>query len=196
MKPVREIERELIAELQNGNDNAMAELCHLHHRFVWRCARIVESKVGGRLRGECLDIEDLVQVGIIQLMRGALLFDLSRATGFLSYAGRHIYVEMVRELRRTERRANWAQSLNFEDDEVKPIPSKDDTFETVCRREHVEIIRHTIRHLAPKTRRVMAMRLKGMSRQQVGSVVGVTRERVRRIEKKSMKCLAFVVSER
>ncbi len=81
----------LIKEYRAGNREAGEELCALNYPLVYRIA--------GRFSGRGIDMEDLVQIGNIGLVKAINTFDFSRECAFSTYAVPLIFGEIRRFLR-------------------------------------------------------------------------------------------------
>jgi RNA polymerase sigma factor (sigma-70 family) len=214
----REEERELIRRVQQeGDEAARNQLIETHYRFIWSRAR----KYIRRCRG--LEIEDLVQVGVLGMCRAIKKFDLSRTTGLLAYADRWIRNFMLLALRNQHvihvpiisndkhelagRRAHRMQSLNaparsdgareFGDVIAETCDDEPLSFELVAAGDDLQHLRERLAAamatLNDRERQVIEGRLAGKILQVVGAEIGVTRERVRQIETLALRKLRMHV---
>ena len=83
--------RELIKRFREGDKSALSELCSLNLGFVRTVAL-----TGYRAYGSDLPLEDLIQEGMIGLIKAAGRFDLERSEKFLTYAWWYVISAILR----------------------------------------------------------------------------------------------------
>ncbi len=83
--------RELIKRFQEGDKSALSKLCSINYGFV----RMV-ALTGYKAYGSDLPLEDLIQEGMIGLIKAAERFDLERSGKFLTYAWWYVISAILR----------------------------------------------------------------------------------------------------
>lgn len=91
----RDEEKELIEAAQNGNKEAMSEILEKNVGLV--------KKIAFTLTSETVEVDDLVQVGYMGLMRAVNKFDLSKDIKLVTYSYRWISEYMVRHIQNYSR---------------------------------------------------------------------------------------------
>ena len=127
-------------------------------------------------------IDDTETLGdaLVGLTRAAQMFDESRGFQFTTYAWKVIAVEIMINLRRRNRRnplfMDLADSSGF-----APQCHRDLTREIERLRE-ISTMRSHIQQLPLRHRTIIEARLAGRTLEDIGSQMGITKERVRQLE--------------
>jgi RNA polymerase primary sigma factor len=169
-------------------------------KYVWAC------------RGKNLDLDDLLQAGMMGVLRACETFDDSRGYKFSTFATwwiRHYIRRLTCDQARTVRIPIWVQekmrqegksvpvvtmSLDAPiknndgdgdcqlDHEPHPDPQLDAPEGPICIEQRRKFARYLLSTLCDRERLVLTMRMKDATLETVGHALGVTRERARQIE--------------
>ena len=150
-----------------------------------------------RLTG--VDHSDLVSEGNLALMRSVDRFDCSRGFKFSTYACRAILKSFSRVATRTARyRGYFPTEFDPTLEKGQQIENKRQNVEEDCVDELKSILGRNLAHLNDVEERVIRARfaidheidesdvVKGKTLEQVGLIIGVTKERVRQIQNKAL----------
>lgn len=188
-------EREQIRLLKTGDPKARALLIEHNLRLV---AHIVKKFEGS---GE--DVEDLISIGTVGLIKGVEAFDPSKGTRLATFAARCIENEVLMHLRASkktrnevflqepigsDREGNEITLMDILQDEGEAVP------DLVGRRFQAERLSAVIRHLGRRERRVLQMRFglwgeEPQTQRTIAHTLGISRSYVSRIEKKAIRKL-------
>lgn len=124
--------RELIKRFQEGDKSALSELCSLNLGFVRTVAL-----TGYRAYGSDLPLEDLIQEGMIGLIKAAGKFDLERSEKFLTYAWWYVISAILR--------ANVCQGFTIRVSdrimhEIMKLVQADKLYSHLNRQERIEVL--------------------------------------------------------
>jgi len=192
-----EAERDALARLEKGDPAARNELVEGNLRFVAHIAR--------RFTNTGMDLDDLVSVGTIGLIKAVNTFKPARGVQLATYSARCIENEILmclRTARNKQRDAYLFDSIG-NDSEGNEITLSDilgtsptEVSDDVERRVEAEKLNNAMKEsLTPQEARVLRMRyglgLEDCHPQRViGDTLGISRSYVSRIEKKALEKLA------
>lgn len=127
-------------------------------------------------------IDDTETLGdaLVGLTRAAQMFDESRGFQFTTYAWRVISVEIMTNRRRRNRRNPLFMDL-ADSTGLAPQCHRDLTRE-IERFEEISTMRSHIQQLPRRNRTIIEARLAGRTLEDIGSQMGITKERVRQLE--------------
>ncbi len=190
-----EEEARCLERMRAGDEEARNRLIEHNLRLV---AHIVKKF---SVPGE--DVEDLISVGTIGLIKGVETFDPGKSTRLATYAARCIENEILMYLRanrRTrlevslqepigaDREGNEITLMDVLQDEGDPVP------DLVGQRFQARHLLQVLKRLGRRERRVLALRF-GLCQQEprtqreVAQALGISRSYVSRIEKKAVRKL-------
>ena len=191
-----ERERELLSRLSEGDREAGDELIEHNLRLVAHIAK--KYRAAGR------DIDDLIQIGSIGLIKAVNTYTPSRAKTLAGYAGRCIENEILMHLR-SERKHRGEVSLeepigvDRDGNEITVADvlgtEEDSVFGDVIGRISALRLREKVYELlAGRELAVVILRygLDGaepLAQREVGSLLGISRSYVSRIEKRALEKL-------
>lgn len=191
----REEEGELIALLAEGNEEAKDRLIEHNLRLVVYIAR--------RFENTGVNIEDLISIGTIGLIKGISTFDPSKGARLATYAARCVENEILMYFR-AQRKSSQDVSLS---DYIEtgadgaPLALMDvvaedcDLLEQISSREQSNQLLQAVEHcLSAQERQVILLRygLNGQSpkrQREVADITGISRSYVSRIEKRALQKL-------
>ncbi len=154
-----------------------------------------------------IDLEDLVSIGTIGLIKAVSTYKLDKNIKLATYASRCIDNEILMYLRKTKRRKSeisFEDSLSFDSDgnelhledvlgTEKDIVTKD------LDKELDRYLMHTeINKLAPRDKEIIEFRYglngkKELTQKEVANLLGISQSYISRIEKKVIKKLSTVI---
>jgi RNA polymerase sigma factor (sigma-70 family) len=131
--------------------------------------------------------EEAFQEGSVYCLRYARRFDPTRgkATTFFTHSASFFALQFLRSYRSSCRRA-IAVSINNDDLPID-VP---DTAEIRWFDGEIERLQERLRQLPPRDQAIVEQRLLGFTLAEIGTTLGLTRERVRQIEEQAMDALA------
>ncbi len=91
MSDIKDKNADIIKRIQSGDKSAEQELCRRNYPYVRKRAKELLKAAGSTL-----DLEDLIQEGMIGLLLAAKRTDLSYDNTFLTYAGWYVTQHMIR----------------------------------------------------------------------------------------------------
>jgi len=192
----QEEERECLSALANGDESAREKLIAHNLRLVAHIAKKYQRN--GR------DIDDLVSIGAIGLIKAVSTYDTEKGSVLSAYAGRCIENEILMSLR-AERRQLTEVSLHdsvgtdIEGNDVALIDilggDPDSVPDEVQARLESEEVREIMRATLTE-REFMVIRMRfglfgcyRMAQREVADVLGISRSYISRIEKKALSKL-------
>ena len=157
-----------------------------------------------------INIEDLISIGTVGLMKAANTFDPDKKIKLATYASRCIENEILMYLRKNgsqKREISIDEPLNVDWDGNELLLSDvlGSDADVVCRRiEEVEerkMVRESVASLAPREREIIELRF-GLSggrertQKEVADLLGISQSYISRLEKKIMERLRSEMSEK
>ena len=187
-------ERECLKRLKAGDEESKNILIERNLRLVAHVIKKYEST------GE--DVEDLISIGTIGLIKAINTFDESRGTRLATYAARCIENEVLmhlRNLKKTRAEVSLYDPIGFdkEGNEISLLDvlfADNDILETVDAKMQEEKIVQKMGALSRRERQVIEMRyglFTGIKETQrdIAKKLGISRSYVSRIEKKAISKL-------
>lgn len=184
-------ERECLRKIKSGDEEAKNILIERNLRLV---AHVIKKYEG---TGE--DVEDLISIGTIGLIKAINTFDESRGTRLATYAARCIENEVLmhlRNLKKTRAEVSIYDPIGFdkEGNEISLLDvlfADNDILETVDIKMQEEKIIQKMNVLSRRERQVIEMRyglFSGLKETQrdIAKKLGISRSYVSRIEKKAI----------
>ena len=191
-----EREKELLSRLAEGDADARGELIERNLRLVAHIAK--KYKAPGR------DLDDLIQIGSIGLIKAVNTYTPSRAKTLAGYAGRCLENEILMHLR-SERKRRGEVSLeepigvDRDGSEITVADvlgtEEDAVFGDVIGRLTAERLRRKVDELLDGRERAVVVLRYGLDgaeplpQREVGRLMGISRSYVSRIEKRALSVL-------
>ena len=185
-----EEEAELLLKLANGDKQVRAELIERNLRLVVYIARKFENTG--------INIEDLVSIGTIGLIKAVNTFDPVKKIKLATYASRCIENEILMQLRRTNRtryEVSFDEPLNIDWDGNELLLSdvmgteEDVIYEKIEKDIDRNLLNLAIEKLSPRERTIVALRFgldggEEQTQKEVADLLGISQSYISRLEKK------------
>ena len=190
-----EEERELLLQLSTGDDNARKKLVEKNLRLVVYIAKKFENSM--------FNIEDLISIGTIGLMKAINSFNIDKNIKLATYASRCLENEILMYLRKT-------QKLKTEISIDEPINTdaegndlalgdilgseSDNIFKQVEDNDNKKVIDMAIKNLDSREKVIMELRYgfdgkNELTQKEVADKLGISQSYISRIEKKVIERL-------
>ena len=185
-----EKERELLLKVKEGDYEARNTLIIHNLRLVVYIAKKFESTK--------INIEDLISIGSLGLIKGVQTFKLEKNIKLATYASRCIENEILMYLRKTQR---IRQELSL--DEVLSIDREgnemvladilcsndDESLESMTKEENIKDLYYAINKLTPREREIIVLRFglfekEAMTQKEVADMLGISQSYISRLEKR------------
>ena len=185
-----EKERELLLKVKEGDYEARNILIIHNLRLVVYIAKKFESTK--------INIEDLISIGSLGLIKGVQTFKLEKNIKLATYASRCIENEILMYLRKTQR---IRQELSL--DEVLSIDSEgnemvladilcsndDESLESMTKEENIKDLYYAINKLTTREREIIVLRFglfekEAMTQKEVADMLGISQSYISRLEKR------------
>ncbi len=191
----KEEELSLLVRLQNGDSSARDKLIEHNLRLVVFLAKKYESSG--------YDIEDLVSIGSIGLIKGINTYKIDKNIKLATYASRCIANEILMFLRKNKKRKteiSFEDALNY-DAEGNELHLEDilGTEEDIVIKEFEntmdkKMLSQEINKLNERDKQIMVLRYglnntKEYTQKEVAEILGISQSYISRIEKKVIKNL-------
>lgn len=191
----KEEELALLIRLQNGDEGARDKLIEHNLRLVVFLAKKYESSG--------YDIEDLVSIGSIGLIKGINTYKIDKNIKLATYASRCIANEILMFLRKNKKRKteiSFEDALNY-DAEGNELHLEDilGTEEDIVIKEFENsmdkrMLEAEINKLEPRDKQIMILRYglnntEEFTQKEVAEILGISQSYISRIEKKVIKNL-------
>ena len=191
----KEEELSLLVKLQNGDDSARDKLIEHNLRLVVFLAKKYESSG--------YDIEDLVSIGSIGLIKGINTYKIDKNIKLATYASRCIANEILMFLRKNKKRKteiSFEDALNY-DSEGNELHLEDilGTDEDIVIKEFEnsmdkKMLAQEINKLDKRDKQIMILRYglnntEEFTQKEVAEILGISQSYISRIEKKVIKNL-------
>ncbi len=190
-----EEEKDCVARLSSGDKEAREKLIEHNLRLVVYIAKKFESSN--------VDIDDLISVGTIGLIKAVNSFDGSKQIKLATYASRCIENEILMHLRkvvRTKSEMSLDEPLNVDWEGNVLLLSdvlgtdNDVTCKDVENDEEKDILIKTFKRLPPRERQIVKLRFgllgaQKKTQKEIADLMGISQSYISRLEKKVMKKL-------
>lgn len=190
---------------------ALYELLAWAHRTMTARAQIVQANLplvlamAKRTRLSGLDFNELISEGNLALLRSVEKFDCSRGFKFSTYACRAILKSFSRVAMRTSRyRGRFPTEFDPTLEKSDFADRKRDDVEAGCVDEIRDILARNRASLNDVEQTVISERfalncdeapIKGKTLEEVGEIIGVTKERVRQIQNKALAKIRAILED-
>lgn len=191
----REMERDVLERMAAGDKGARAQLIEHNLRLVVYIAR--------RFENTGINIEDLISIGTIGLIKAVNTFEPSKNIKLATYASRCIENEILMYLRKSSNRrqdASIDEPLNTDNDGNELLlmdvltSDQPQVGEELERSAERAALRTAVERLAPRERRIMELRF-GLNHEsehtqkEVADFLGISQSYISRLEKRIIKRL-------
>ena len=194
----KEEETELVLKSMEGSSEAKNKLIEHNLRLVVFLSKKYESTG--------IDLEDLVSIGTIGLIKGVNTYKLDKNIKLATYASRCIDNEILMFLRKNKRRkgeVSFEDSLSFDAEgnelHLEDILGTDDDIVTKDLVHEVEkkLLYEEISKLNKRDKEIMVLRYglydnEELTQKDVASLLGISQSYISRIEKKVIKRLKYL----
>ena len=194
----KEEETELVLKSMEGSSEAKNKLIEHNLRLVVFLSKKYESTG--------IDLEDLVSIGTIGLIKGVNTYKLDKNIKLATYASRCIDNEILMYLRKNKRRkgeVSFEDSLSFDAEgnelHLEDILGTDDDIVTKDLVHEVEkkFLYEEISNLNKRDKEIMVLRYglydnEELTQKDVASLLGISQSYISRIEKKVIKRLKYL----
>ena len=194
----KEEETELVLKSMDGSSEAKNKLIEHNLRLVVFLSKKYESTG--------IDLEDLVSIGTIGLIKGVNTYKLDKNIKLATYASRCIDNEILMYLRKNKRRKgeiSFEDSLSFDAEgnelHLEDILGTDDDIVTKDLVHEVEkkLLYEEISKLNKRDKEIMVLRYglydnEELTQKDVASLLGISQSYISRIEKKVIKRLKYL----
>ena len=194
----KEEETELVLKSMEGSSEAKNKLIEHNLRLVVFLSKKYESTG--------IDLEDLVSIGTIGLIKGVNTYKLDKNIKLATYASRCIDNEILMYLRKNKRRkgeVSFEDSLSFDAEgnelHLEDILGTDDDIVTKDLVHEVEkkLLYEEISKLNKRDKEIMVLRYglydnEELTQKDVASLLGISQSYISRIEKKVIERLKYL----
>ena len=185
---------------QDGDIEARNKLIEHNLRLVVFLAKKYENTK--------IDLEDLVSIGTIGLIKGVNTYRLDKNIKLATYASRCIDNEILMYLRKTKKRrteVSFEDSLSFDADgnelHLEDVLGTDDDIVTRGIEDELDrkILYQEVAKLKGRDKEIIEYRYglngkKEMTQKEVASLMGISQSYISRIEKKVIKRLSAIIN--
>lgn len=195
----RDEELKYLIQAQEGNEDARNKLIEHNLRLVVFLAKRYENTT--------YDIEDLVSIGSIGLIKGINTYKIDKNIKLATYASRCISNEILMFLRKNKKRrseVSLEDALNYDESgnelhledilgtDIDLVPNEYE------KKVFKEMLKKEIEVLDPRDKEIMTLRYgldnkKEYTQKEVASMLGISQSYISRIEKKVIKKLKQVM---
>ena len=191
----REEEQEYVKRSMNGDEMARSKLIEHNLRLVVFLAKKYENTG--------VDLEDLVSIGSVGLIKGVNTYKLDKNIKLATYASRCIDNEILMFLRKNKRRKgeiSFEDNLSFDSDgnelHLEDVLGTDSDIVTRGLEKEIEkkILYEEIEKLSNRDKKIMILRYglfghEEMTQKDVAEMLGISQSYISRIEKKVIRKL-------
>ena len=191
----KEIEEELVIRSNNGDMDARNKLIEHNLRLVVFLAKKYDNTM--------YDLEDLVSIGTIGLIKGVKTYKLDKNIKLATYASRCIDNEKLMFLRKNKRRkveVSFEDSINLDSDgnelHLEDVLGTEDNIVEKSYEDEVDkiLLFNEIRKLNKRDRDILILRYglnnsEEYTQKEVADMLNISQSYISRIEKKAIKKL-------
>lgn len=191
----KEVEEDLVMKSNNGDLNARNKLIEHNLRLVVFLAKKYDNTM--------YDLEDLVSIGTIGLIKGVKTYKLDKNIKLATYASRCIDNEILMFLRKNKRRkveVSFEDSINLDSDgnelHLEDVLGTEDNVVEKAYEDELDkiILEKEIEKLNERDKEILTLRygLKNSeeyTQKEVADMLGISQSYISRIEKKTIKKL-------
>ena len=191
----KEAEEDLVMKSNNGNLSARNKLIEHNLRLVVFLAKKYDNTM--------YDLEDLVSIGTIGLIKGVKTYKLDKNIKLATYASRCIDNEILMFLRKNKRRkveVSFEDSINLDSDgnelHLEDVLGTEDNVVEKAYEDELDkiILEKEIEKLNERDKEILTLRygLKNSeeyTQKEVADMLGISQSYISRIEKKTIKKL-------
>ena len=191
----KEIEEELVIRSNNGDMDARNNLIEHNLRLVVFLAKKYDNTM--------YDLEDLVSIGTIGLIKGVKTYKLDKNIKLATYASRCIDNEILMFLRKNKRRkveVSFEDSINLDSDgnelHLEDVLGTEDNIVEKSYEDEVDkiLLFNEIRKLNKRDRDILILRYglnnsEEYTQKEVADMLNISQSYISRIEKKAIKKL-------
>ena len=195
----KEEEIELVGKSMNGDIEARNKLIEHNLRLVVFLAKRYENTK--------VDLEDLVSIGTIGLIKGVNTYKLDKNIKLATYASRCIDNEILMYLRKTKKKRteiSFEDSLSFDADgnelHLEDVLGTDPDIVTKKLEDELDktILYQEVNKLKGRDKEIIEYRYglngkKELTQKEVASLMGISQSYISRIEKKVIKKLKSII---
>lgn len=195
----REEEMELVDKATNGDEMAKNKLIEHNLRLVVFLSKKYENTG--------LDLEDLVSIGTIGLIKGINTYKLDKNIKLATYASRCIDNEILMYLRKTKKKrteVSFEDSLSFDSEgnelHLEDVLGTDDNIVTKPIEDELDkkLMYREVSKLGKRDKEIIELRYglngkKEMTQKEVANMLGISQSYISRIEKKVIKKLSSII---
>ena len=196
----KEEEIKLVGEANNGSVEARNKLIEHNLRLVVFLAKRYENTK--------VDLEDLVSIGTIGLIKGVNTYKLDKNIKLATYASRCIDNEILMYLRKTKKKRteiSFEDSLSFDADgnelHLEDVLGTESDIVTKRLEEELDknILYQEVNKLKGRDKEIIEYRYglngkKELTQKEVAALMGISQSYISRIEKKVIKRLKSIVN--
>lgn len=202
-EPLNEIrERELLELVEKNNLAARNELIEHNLRLVVFIAK--------KFEGPKLNLEDLVSIGSIGLIKGIESYRLDKNIKLATYCSRCIENEILMFLRKTSKQkleVSLDETLNIDADGNELVladilgTQDDGALEDAIKRERRILMYESIKELNKREREILSLRFglfgkTEMTQKEVADFLGISQSYISRLEKKTIDKLRLIIEQK
>lgn len=195
----KEEEIEYVEKFLNGDNEARNKLIEHNLRLVVFLAKKYENTK--------VDLEDLVSIGTIGLIKGVNTYKLDKNIKLATYASRCIDNEILMYLRKTKRKKteiSFEDSLSFDSDgnelHLEDVLGTEEDIVTKPLEEELDrnMLKEEVAKLSKRDKEIIELRygLNGkeeLTQKEVANLLGISQSYISRIEKKVIKKLSQII---
>lgn len=195
----KEEELKYLKEAKEGNVDAKNKLIEHNLRLVVYLSKKYENTK--------IDLEDLVSIGTIGLIKGVNTYQNDKNIKLATYASRCIDNEILMYLRKTKRKrteVSFEDSLSFDSEgnelHLEDVLGTDDDIVTKPIEEELDkyMMYQEVSKLEDRDREIIELRYglngkKEMTQKEVANMLGISQSYISRIEKKVIKKISSII---
>lgn len=195
----KDVEEDLVKRSNTGDLEARNKLIEHNLRLVVFLAKKYENTK--------IDLEDLVSIGTIGLIKGVNTYQNDKNIKLATYASRCIDNEILMYLRKTKRKrteVSFEDSLSFDSEgnelHLEDVLGTDDDIVTKPIEEELDkyMMYQEVSKLEDRDREIIELRYglngkKEMTQKEVANMLGISQSYISRIEKKVIKKISSII---